>query len=94
MPLCNQKIEVRVANFESRDLPRVCALRGAYIGLEWAPNLREGVQRRFIQSIKDFCYGILAQVDVRPTASVPDIGEYLALRRMSVGTYPCFALIE
>ena len=38
--------------------------------------------------------GCLGQVNVRSTSSTPDIEEYIALRRGSIGVYPCLALVE
>ena len=44
--------------------------------------------------MEGFFSGLVAQVDLRTSASKPDIETYIALRRESIGVYPCLALIE
>ncbi|KAK2752859.1 hypothetical protein FQN54_008012 [Arachnomyces sp. PD_36] len=53
-----------------------------------------GAQQRFIKSMEGFFSGLVGQVDVRFASSIPDIETYLALRRESIGVYPCLALVE
>ena len=44
--------------------------------------------------MEGFFSGLVGQVDVRFMASTPDIETYIALRRESIGVYPCLALVE
>ena len=53
-----------------------------------------GAQRRYIKAIEGYFSGLVAQVDLRSSASKPDIETYIALRRESIGVYPCHALVE
>jgi len=44
--------------------------------------------------MQGFFYGLTGQVDVRFAANKPDKETYMALRRESIGVYPCLALVE
>ena len=44
--------------------------------------------------MEGFFSGLIGQVDLRSTALKPDIETYIALRRESIGVYPCLALVE
>ena len=44
--------------------------------------------------MEGFFSGLIGQVDVRSMALKPDIETYIALRRESIGVYPCLALVE
>ncbi|KAL3452901.1 terpene synthase metal binding domain protein [Aspergillus insuetus] len=53
-----------------------------------------GTQRRFAQSMHDYCMGSLLQVQKASTKTYPSIEEMLKLRRQSSGVAPLFALVE
>lgn len=57
-------------------------------------ELSQGAQRRFIKAMEGFFSGLVGQVDVRHSSEIPDIEKYIALRRESIGVYPCLALVE
>ena len=44
--------------------------------------------------MEGFFSGLVGQVDVRSSTSMPDHETYIALRRESIGVYPCLALVE
>ncbi|KAL2856286.1 terpene synthase metal binding domain protein [Aspergillus pseudodeflectus] len=53
-----------------------------------------GTQRRFAQSMHDYCMGSLVQVQNASTQTYPSIEEMLGIRRRSSGVAPLFALVE
>lgn len=54
----------------------------------------EAWRERFIASMTLYLEGCLREAENRERGVTPDFDEYQQIRRASVGTYPCFDLIE
>lgn len=52
------------------------------------------LQRRFADTMEDYCAGILEHVSDVFENTTPSLEEYIAIRRRGVGATPVFALIE
>lgn len=57
-------------------------------------SISTGAQRRYVKYMESYFSGLVGQVELRSSASKPDIETYIALRRESIGVYPCLALVE
>ena len=51
-------------------------------------------QRHFINEFSRYLEGVVEQAHGRQIQSIPNIDDYLMVRRRDVGAYPCFALVE
>lgn len=57
-------------------------------------KLEIGTQRRFVKAMKEYFSGIVGEIDIRSSAMKPDIENYIALRRESIGVTPGLVFIE
>lgn len=55
---------------------------------------RLGVVNRYIKAMKSYCAGALQHVEDHVADRIPTIQEMLDTRRMSIGAFPMYPLIE
>jgi hypothetical protein len=51
-------------------------------------------QERFVKSFREYAYAVSDEASDREKGSVRKITDYLRLRRLTAGPYPCFFPIE
>ena len=54
----------------------------------------QGARKRFVESMADYMQALLCQVEFEHSTQVPDVEQYLAMRRGGIAATPCFALFE
>ncbi|KAI9698650.1 MAG: hypothetical protein M1836_003760 [Candelina mexicana] len=51
-------------------------------------------QRRHREAMTEYCHGLIQQVSISSSREIPDLEEYLELRRRTSGVPPLFSLID
>lgn len=52
------------------------------------------VQRRFIECFQDYTDAVVQQAQDRKRALIRGIADYFSIRRQTIGTKPCFVLLQ